>query len=170
MIRGLHRVCLLVVLVGLGSVGVIGTAEAQQRDRALSQVIDLNQQLIARVQTGNADGDAIWAGVQALTEAMRRFILAETEARADDKVAPPAITALRPGETLKETTDDPGTVSRSLETVPTAWFNRQARSAQDALDTVRRAVEEEAPRETLVLRLTGVLNALERMRHPPEAG
>lgn len=165
MVKVLRRTALILLLAGLtGAVSM--PVQAQQRDRALSEVIELNRQLIARTQSGAADGRDIWVGTQALTEALRRLILAETEARADEKVAPPAITALRPGETLAEAETAPGGEA-PLSAVPTPWFNLQAQSAQDSLDALRQAVEAEAPRETLILRLSSVLNALERMRHPP---
>lgn len=169
MTNRLGRLGGLVLVVVLFAGTALAPAQAQQRDRALSEVIELNRQLVARTQSGAANGDAVWAGVQALTEALRRLILAETEARTDEKVAPPAITALRPGETLQAAAEDPGAEAVPLTAVPTRWFNLQARAAQDALDAVRGAVEAGADRETLVLRLTAVLNALERMRHPPSS-
>jgi hypothetical protein len=159
------RTVLILLLAGL-VVPAAAPAHAQQRDQALSEVIELNRQLIARTQSGAASGRDIWVGTQALTEALRRLILAETEARADEKVAPPAITALRPGETLAQANGTPGEEA-PLSAVPTPWFNLQAQSAQESLDALRQAVEGEAPRETLILRLSSVLNALERMRHPP---
>lgn len=152
------------VLFGTSVLGPV-PADAQGRDNALDSVRQLTTQLIERAE-GQAPDAKIWAGVQALTDAMRRFVLAETEIRAQEKVGLPPIASLRPGQDETATATEPGE-DADLEDVPTAWFNAQATKAQDALSLVRDGVEEGVQRTELADRLRNVLSALKNVDRPP---
>lgn len=141
-------------------------AQAQGRDGALSAVQTLTGQLIERINNGTANDRDVWVGVQALTEALHRFVLAETEIRAGEKVAPPALSSLRPGQSEVPASTIPGPES-SLANVPTPWFNLQATHARNSLDSVRAGVEQQIPLPQLVKRLQGVQSALSFVNRPP---
>ncbi len=143
-----------------------GPAQAQSRDQALASVKVLTEQLIERTENGTASDDKVFAGVQALTDALRRFVLSETEIRAEAKVGPPADSALRPGQTEPVRSDTPGP-EITLSDVPTPWFNQQASRSQEALNLVRDGVEQSVLRPELVARLQVVLDALKDINRPP---
>ncbi|MDF1750285.1 MAG: hypothetical protein P1V34_15570 [Alphaproteobacteria bacterium] len=143
-------------------------AEAQNRDRALESVRTLTQDLIGHIQDGSASDRQVWAGVQGLTDVLRRFILSETEIRAEDKVAPPIGAALRPGEAEITPSTQPGTDEVTLSQVSTEWFNAQATKTQEALELVRDGLEQNISNSDLILRLQGVLKALANVNRPPE--
>lgn len=153
------------VLMALASFTLSFSAAAQGRDRALESVRSLTTQLIERTE-GQASDDRVWAGVQALTDAMRRFVLSETEIRAQEKVGVPPIASLRPGQELTESSSTPGDQTE-LEEVPTSWFNAQATKAQEALEQVRSGVEDGVQRPELAARLRAVLSALNDVDRPP---
>lgn len=145
---------------------VAGPAAAQDRDRALESVRALTETLIIKVETGEASEKQVWAAVQGLTDAMRRFSLMETEVRADEKVAPPASAFLRPGEEAPVAASQPGEEA-ALSDVPLAWFTAQMTQANAALNTVRTGVEERVPPAEMATRLRAVHAALVAINHPP---
>lgn len=142
-------------------------ASAQARDRALDAVRGVTEGLIIKIETGQATERQVWAGVQAVTDALRRFVLAETEIRADEKVAPPTVAGLRPGQAETAPTTEPGETEVSVTQVSNEWFTAQARRAQSSLDGVRESVEQAAPPQRIADGLRGVLAALSDMRYPP---
>lgn len=164
--RAVIRVFVLTAFCSGLAVWGSGIAEAQSRDRALASVLTLTEQLIERTGNGTASDDKVFAGVQALTDAMRRFVLSETEIRSGAKVGPPADSSLRPGELEKVPSQQPGP-EVSLSMVPTPWFNQQASRSQEALDLVRDGVEQAVPRPELVDRLQKVLDAVKDINRPP---
>lgn len=145
---------------------VAGTAQAQSRDQALDAVKGIAERLIIRVETGQASEKQIWAGVQAVTDALHRFVLAETEIRADDKVGPPEVAALRPGQSEAAPADTAPGTEADMADVPTDWFNAQATRAQTALESVRGALEKAAPPAEITAGMRRVLRALGDMNRP----
>jgi hypothetical protein len=172
--KGSHRVCkllrpLMILAFILMSSGLISQqAQADSRDRALQSVKTLTQDLIGHIQDGSASDKQIWAGVQGLTDVLRRFILSETEIRAEDKVSPPIGAALRPGEIEVAVSTQPGAKEVPMSSVTTEWFNAQATKSQAALDTVRSGLEQNVANPEMVLRLQDVLKALDAVNRPPE--
>lgn len=145
---------------------VVGPAVAEDRDRALASVRALTETLIIKVETGEATEKQVWAAVQGLTDALRRFALMETELRTDDKVAPPASAFLRPGQEAPVEASQPGEEA-ALSDVPLAWFTAQMTRAQSALETVRRGVEQRVPPIEMATRLRAVYAALAAINRPP---
>ena len=160
---------LMIMALILMSSGLISQqAQADSRDRALQSVKTLTEDLIGHIQDGSASEKQIWAGVQVLTDVMRRFILSETEIRAEDKVSPPIGAALRPGEVEVAASTQPGANEIPMSSVTTEWFNAQATQSQAALDTVRNGLEQNVTNPEMVLRLQDVLKALNAVNRPPE--
>lgn len=140
---------------------------AQGRDKALESVKALTAQLIDRTRAADTPDSQIWAGVQALTDALRRFALAETETRADEKVESPPLASLRPGQA--EATDlaaEPGPEVAVAE-VPREWFNSKITEAQAGVNAARSAVERDASRSEIAQALETVRAALSVVNRPP---
>lgn len=153
----------MVTLIAISATNV----QAQSRDRALESVRNLTVQLIEKTESAATPDSQIWAGVQALTDAMRRFALAETETRADEKVASPPAASLRPGQSeASERTGEPGPV-QALSNVPRDWFNARITDAQIALEGTRSAVEKGVPRAEIAAHLHDVQSALSLVDRPP---
>ncbi|NMM43973.1 hypothetical protein HH303_05765 [Rhodospirillaceae bacterium KN72] len=155
-------VALAVLLLNLAQ------AFADDRDRGLESVRTLTQELLIRTRDGSATDRQIWAGVQGVTDALNRFRLAETEIRAGEKVAPPAITSLRPGEAAPPENMTPGD-RKPLDDVPTPWFNRQITLAQEAVGQLRTALEQDKPRPELANAMRAVLDHLAAVDRPPNS-
>lgn len=153
----------LLALVG----GMASDGRAQGRDRALESVRELAARLIGKTEDAATPESQIWAGVQALTDATRRFALAETETRADDKVASPPLASLRPGQAENVTrAGEPG-AEVPLSDVPRDWFNARITDAQIALNGARTAIEQGATRERIVRHLRDYAAALAILDRPP---
>ena len=160
---------LMVLAIWMASVSLAPhQVQADDRDRALDSVKTLTVELIDHIQDGSASDKQIWAGVQGLTDVLRRFVLSETEIRAEDKVSPPIGAALRPGEVEVASSTQPGAREVPISSVSTEWFNAQATQSQAALETVRRGLEQNVANPEMVLRLQNVLQALNAMNRPPE--
>lgn len=155
-------VALAVLLLNLAQ------AFADERDRGLESVRTLTQELMVRTRDGSATDRQVWAGVQGVTDALNRFRLAETEVRAEEKVAPPAITSLRPGQVETPENMVPGD-RKPLDDVPTPWFNRQITLAEDAVDALRTALEQDKPRPELAAAMQAVLDRLAVVDRPPNS-
>jgi hypothetical protein len=141
-------------------------AAAQDRDEALAQVRSLTETIIVKIETGDASEREVWAAVQGLTEALKKFSLMETEARGEDKVAPPASAFLRPGEEEPTASTEPG-AETPLSDVPLPWFTARLGDAKAAMETVRSGVEERVAPLELSTRLRTAYAALVAINRPP---
>jgi len=150
----------LVVATALSANGL-----AQNRDSGLEAVRVLTTDVIQKTGGTGSDRD-VFVGVQALTDALRRFVLAETELRAEEPVGPPRDASLRPGQAEGDGLGTPGE-EQSLSDVPTDWFNLYANQALDALDNVRDGVEGGADRNALTGELRRIESALNDINRPP---
>ena len=160
---------LMVLAIWMASVSLAPyQVQADDRDRALDSVKTLTVELIDHIQDGSASDKQIWAGVQGLTDVLRRFILSETEIRAEDKVSPPIGAALRPGEVEVASSTQPGAREVPISSVSTEWFNAQATQSQAALETVRRGLEQNVANPEMIQRLQNVLQALNAVNRPPK--
>lgn len=143
----------------------LSRAEAQSRDAGLDAVHELAGEVV-NIADGNGSDRDVFVGVQALTDALRRFILAETEIRADQPVGPPQDASLRPGQAADEGDFVPGP-EKSLSDVPTPWFNLHANRALEALESVRDEIDSGAPRTAITEWLRQIQSALSDINRPP---
>ena len=147
---------------------LIGPAQADSRDDALTVVRALSEQITSRLANGQlSDGD-LWAGVQGLSDAFNRFTLSETEYRSEEKVAPPLLSSLRPGEAEPIENTRPG-ARIALGEVPQPWFTKTVSDAQRALERVRGLLENEAPPAEMLTALSGFGASLDLIDRPPES-
>lgn len=143
----------------------LSRAEAQSRDAGLDAVHELAGEVVD-IADGNGSDRDVFVGVQALTDALRRFILAETEIRADQPIGPPQDASLRPGQSADEGDFIPGP-EKSLSDVPTPWFNLHASRALEALESVRDGIDAGAPRAIISEGLHRIVSALSDINRPP---
>lgn len=147
-------------------VAVTIPAFADQRDDALKTVRALSNQVAARLAAGQLDEASLWAGVQGLSDAFYRFTLAETERRSEEKVGPPLIASLRPGQGAPIENTQPGERT-ALSSVPRAWFNKTVSDSQEALDHVRSLLESGAGKAEIVPAIAGFDASLDLIDRPP---
>lgn len=151
----------------LGSVLFFETAAADSRDDALEIVQTLTVEISERLADGTLSDEDLWAGVQGLTDAFNRFALSETEVRSDEKVEPPLLSSLRPGEQAQEERTRPGSVV-SLGAVPRYWFTKAIADSRRSLDRVRELLESNAPHQQMLVALDGLRSTLALINRPPE--
>jgi hypothetical protein len=152
----------VLVIVALSSLA----AHAQSRDRALETVEELVRNLAHRLADSSITEKQRRAGLQGLGDALNRFVLSETERRAEDKIAPPTGALLRPGEVEPAPTTRLGEAI-PLHKVPRDWFNLHVGEVQSKMEKLRADFERGSQDTVLVSGLESLLISLDRINRPP---
>ncbi|MCR9220714.1 MAG: hypothetical protein NXI21_10845 [Alphaproteobacteria bacterium] len=138
------------------------------RDGAYEALLRQASALAAVEPTDQERRQLMRAMAVTLADGLKRFTIAETEARADDKVAAPPAAGLRPGEGAEPGAKPPG-AREPVPEVPNPWFARYATDARAELDRLIAALDagDEAAAD-LMLKADTVNLLLRDLVRPPE--
>ncbi|MEQ8604332.1 MAG: hypothetical protein RIB45_13535 [Marivibrio sp.] len=168
--RPLIRAFAALAVLALLSPLAVGEALSQSgRDRAYAELVRQSEALAAIEPTDADRRQLMRATAVTLAERLKRFVIAETEARDDDKVVPPPAASLRPGEGGDEGARAPGDDREALSDIPNPWFARYATDARRELSSLIEALDSgQAAAADLMLKADTVNLLLRDLGRPPE--
>lgn len=114
-----------------------GPATAQTvGDVDYEQLLRQARALAAIEPTDQESRQLMRATAVTLAERLKRFAIAETEDRDDDKIAAPPVAGLRPGQGEKPDSAAPGADREDVDDIPNPWFARYVTEARGELDAL----------------------------------
>lgn len=169
------RAALAASLLALALVASVTPAATAQsfgqagRDAAYGDLLRQSEALAAIEPTDADRRQLMRATAVTLAERLKRFVIAETEERADDKVIPPPAAGLRPGEGEDEGPRAPGDEREEVSDIPNPWFARYATEARRELRALIADLDSgQAAAADLMLKADTVNLLLRDLARPPE--
>lgn len=139
------------------------------RDAAYGELLRQSEALAAIEPTDADRRQLMRATAVTLAERLKRFVIAETEERDDDKVVPPPDASLRPGEGADERPRAPGDEREDVSDIPNPWFARYATEARRELRALIAELDGgQAAAADLMLKADTVNLLLRDLARPPE--
>ncbi len=160
-------IALLLALAFLVLPAAQGAAQSA-RDAAYEQLLRQARALAAIEPTDEERRQLMRATAATLAERLKRFTIAETEERADDKVGAPPTARLRPGQEAEEGPRPPGD-REEVDDVPNPWFARYVTDARRELSALIADLDGgNAAAADLMLKADTVNLLLRDLARPPE--
>ena len=147
-----------------------GVAMAQTNsDVDYSDLLRQSRALAAIEPTNRDNRQLMRATAVTLADRLKRFTIAETEERADDKVGAPPLAGLRPGEGEPTDTDAPGDDQEDVDDIPNPWFARYVTDARRELNALITDLDSgNAAAADLMLKADTVNLLLNDLARPPD--
>lgn len=164
------RACGLAFMLTLMlAVGAAIPATAQSfRDADYEALLRQARALATIEPTDDESRQLMRATAVTLADRLKRFIIAETEERADDKVSAPPEASLRPGEGAVEESATPGE-REEIDEIPNPWFARYVTVARgDLRDLIALLDGGSTSAADLMLKADSVELHLRDLARPPE--